>query len=71
VTDACAQFIACDPSKFLFWDGVHPTSAAETIISDAIETLLVPEPSALALLVVALLGLGFVRCAGRKRLCSG
>jgi outer membrane lipase/esterase len=33
VTDACAQFIACDPSTFLFWDGVHPTSAAETIIS--------------------------------------
>jgi len=67
VTDACAQFTACHPSTFLFWDGIHPTSATETIISDAIESLVVPEPSSLALLAVALLGLAFVRCAGAKR----
>jgi outer membrane lipase/esterase len=70
VTDACAQFITCDPSKFLFWDGIHPTSAAETIISDAIESLVVPEPSTLTLLAAAFLGFGFVRCAGGGRLCS-
>jgi outer membrane lipase/esterase len=72
VTDACAQFTACieDPSKFLFWDGVHPTSAAETIISDAIESLVVPEPSTLALLTAAFLGFGFVLCAGGTRLSS-
>jgi outer membrane lipase/esterase len=66
VTDACAQFSACitDPSQFLFWDGIHPTSAAEAIISDAIESLVVPEPSTLALLAVALFGLGFIRFAG-------
>ena len=23
VTDACAQFLNCDPSQFLFWDGIH------------------------------------------------
>jgi outer membrane lipase/esterase len=58
VTDACAQFSACiaDPSNFLFWDGIHPTSATEDIISDAIEALVVPEPSSLALLVIAFLG---------------
>jgi outer membrane lipase/esterase len=39
VTDACAQFVTCDPSKFLFWDGIHPTSATEAIISNAIEAL--------------------------------
>jgi outer membrane lipase/esterase len=63
VTDACAQFSSCDPSQFLFWDGIHPTSAAEAIISDAIEALVVPEPSTLALLVFALFGLGFIRFA--------
>jgi outer membrane lipase/esterase len=67
VTDACAQFVACDPSKFLFWDGIHPTSATETIISDAVLALVVPEPSTLALLAITLLGLGFVRLAGATR----
>jgi outer membrane lipase/esterase len=67
VTDACAQFVDCDPSKFLFWDGIHPTSAAEAIISDAIEALVVPEPSTLTLLAVALFTLGFIRFAGITR----
>jgi phospholipase/lecithinase/hemolysin len=69
VTDACAQFPACiaDPSHFLFWDGIHPTSATEAIISDAIESLVVPEPSTLALLVFAVLGFGLIRFSGVTR----
>jgi outer membrane lipase/esterase len=61
VTNACAQVTACDPSQYLFWDGIHPTSAADLIISDAIESLVAgaPEPSTLVLLGVALVGLGF------------
>jgi outer membrane lipase/esterase len=58
VSDACAQFTACDPSSFLFWDGIHPTSAGHAIISDAMLALAsVPEPATLALL---LLGLAFL-----------
>ena len=64
VTDACAQFIACDPSQYLFWDGIHPTSAADPIITDAILSLIaeVPEPSTVAVLGVALVGLFLARC---------
>jgi outer membrane lipase/esterase len=53
VTDACAQFLACDPSKYLFWDGIHPTSAGHMIISNAVFAL-VPEPATLALLGLGL-----------------
>jgi outer membrane lipase/esterase len=45
----------CDPSKFLFWDGIHPTSAGHLIIGDAMLAL-VPEPSSIALLLIAMLG---------------
>jgi len=63
VTDACAQFANCDPSTFLFWDGIHPTSAGHRIISDAMLAL-VPEPATLTLIAIALAGLAFSR---RKR----
>jgi outer membrane lipase/esterase len=58
VTDACGALgAACDPSSYLFWDGVHPTSAGHRIIADAMFTAAVPEPSTYALLAagVALL----------------
>jgi outer membrane lipase/esterase len=54
VEHACAQFTDCDPSKFLFWDGVHPTSAGHQILSDALLQL-VPEPSTYASVIVGLL----------------
>ena len=40
VTDACAQFLNCDPSSYLFWDGIHPTLAGHEIISEAMLALL-------------------------------
>jgi outer membrane lipase/esterase len=64
VTDACAQYIDCDPSQYLFWDGIHPTSAADAIISDTILALIegVPEPSTLPLLSIAAGAFLFARC---------
>ena len=61
VTDACAQFVACDPSTYFFWDGIHPTSAGHGIISNAMLAVALPEPPALALLAFCLVGLGFGR----------
>lgn len=60
--DACAQFSACilDPSGHFFWDGIHPTAAGHAILARAMIAF-VPEPGALALLAVALLGLVWVR----------
>lgn len=63
VTDACAQFVNCDPLTYLFWDGIHPTSAGHMIISNAMLAL-VPEPGTLMLIAIAIAGLGFSR---RKR----
>jgi outer membrane lipase/esterase len=52
VTDACAASAACDPSTYLFWDGIHPTSAGHALIADAMFAL-VPVPGSLALLLTA------------------
>jgi outer membrane lipase/esterase len=60
VTDACAQFVACDPSTYLFWDGIHPTSAGAQIISGAMVER-VPEPATLALFGVGVAAIGFSR----------
>jgi outer membrane lipase/esterase len=62
VTDACAQFVTCDPSKYLFWDGIHPTSSGQQIISNAmLELVTVPEPVTLALLAFGLFGFSVTR----------
>lgn len=64
-TNACsaaANIDACQQANFryVFWDGIHPTAAAHGLLADAMIAF-VPEPSTLALLGVALAGLGFAR----------
>jgi len=57
VKDACAAAVPltnCDPSKFFFWDGIHPTSAGHEIFSEAMLQL-VPEPSTYASMLAGLI----------------
>jgi outer membrane lipase/esterase len=56
VTNACGAILGCDPSRYLFWDGIHPTSAGHLIVADAMLALAaIPEPSSTMLLFVGLL----------------
>ena len=61
----CAALLpVCNPEAFLFWDGIHPTSAGHRIIANAMIAV-VPEPSSVALLITATLGLLVCRRRGR------
>lgn len=52
-TDACAARADCDPSTYLFWDGIHPTSAGHALIAQAMIAR-VPLPASLALFMLGL-----------------
>jgi outer membrane lipase/esterase len=60
VTDACGATSGCDPSTFLFWDGIHPTSAGHAILArEMLATVAVPVPEP-AELVLMLAGLALI-----------
>ncbi|PXW81492.1 putative secreted protein with PEP-CTERM sorting signal [Nitrosomonas sp. Nm84] len=54
VTDACGAVLACDPSTYLFWDGIHPTSAGHALLAQQMIQA-IPEPATYALLIAGLL----------------
>lgn len=62
VTDQCVQHLqdgTCDPDSWLFWDGVHPTTAGHAILGAQFAAALnVPEPASLWLTALALMLLG-------------
>ncbi len=64
VSDACGAIAGCDPSTYLFWDGIHPTSAGHELLAQGMLAA-VPEPASWALWIagMAALGLRLRRCA--------
>jgi outer membrane lipase/esterase len=62
VTDACAASLTCDPSKYLYWDGIHPTSAMHGVLSTAMVDFVnaVPEPHTYALMLGGIAVIGAV-----------
>jgi outer membrane lipase/esterase len=49
--NACGAIVGCDPGTFLFWDGIHPTSAGHALLAREMMALAVPEPGTWALFV--------------------
>jgi outer membrane lipase/esterase len=65
LTDACAANPACvsnpgTQAQYLFWDGIHPTSAAHQVIANAMIAL-VPVPGSLWLIVIGVAAVGVAR----------
>jgi len=56
VTDACGAVLVCNPSQYLFWDGIHPTSAGHALIASSMLAA-VPEPSTYLMFAVGVAGL--------------
>lgn len=58
VADACGfAGNGCDPATALFWDGIHPTAYAHSVLANQMFAAVVPEPATYAMFAFGLAGL--------------
>jgi len=60
VSNACGAIVGANCDTYAYWDGIHPTTAAHTVIADAFVTAAVPEPSTWILMFVGFAGVAFM-----------
>jgi phospholipase/lecithinase/hemolysin len=68
-TDACGAIALADCSKYVYWDGIHPTTAAHQEIADAFLAIAspVPELSTWAMMILGFAGVGFMAYRRKSR----
>ena len=62
VADACNATAGCNPDTFLYWDSLHPTTSADSLVADlayqdAFGTTVTPEPPTVTLFALGGAGL--------------
>ncbi|HZD32511.1 MAG TPA: PEP-CTERM sorting domain-containing protein, partial [Candidatus Angelobacter sp.] len=62
VTDPCLVGLTpcANPNQYLFWDDLHPTTAADQILAAQFGKAVAPEPSTLLMLGTGIAGLAGV-----------
>ena len=62
--------IVSDPNSYLFWDELHPTAAAHAILAERALAVVVPEPSGMLLVAIALFTLATRRQRSMTRVAE-
>ncbi len=67
-----AGSVCADPNQYLFWDGEHPTAAADALTADLAYDVLTgdppaaPEPATWTMILIGFAGLGLVSLRARR-----
>jgi phospholipase/lecithinase/hemolysin len=69
-TDPCfnGSSVCSNPNQYLFWDGFHPTTAADAILANEFAAAATPEPSSILLIGTGMSGLIVMVRKGRRKL---
>jgi cholinesterase len=69
-TDPCfnGTTVCSDPNQYLFWDGFHPTTAADAVLASNFAVAATPEPSSILLIGTGMSGLIVLVRHGRRKL---